>query len=136
MPGWLSWLSVSLQLRSRCHDLRVQAPLSGPMLTAQNLDPDSDSVSPSLCFSPLMFCLSLPIKNKHFRGTWVAQSVKQPTSAQVIIPWFVTLSPSPDSVLTARSLESASDSVPSSLPLPLLHLHSVSLSLSLSHTHK
>ena len=88
------------------------------MLTAQNLEPDSDSVSPSLCFSPLMFCLSLPIKNKHFRGAWVAQSVKQPTVAQVMISWSVSSSSASGSVLTAQSLEPVSDSVSPSLSDP------------------
>ena len=46
---------------------------------------------------------------------WVAQSVKHLTSAQVVISWFVSSSPASGSVLTARSLEPASDSV--SLPL-------------------
>ena len=68
-------------------------------------------VSLSLYFYPLMFCLSLPIKNKHFRGAWVAQSVKQPTSAQVMISRSMALSPTSGSVLTAQSLGPASDSV-------------------------
>ena len=44
-------------------------------------------------------------------GAWVAQSVKHLTSARVMISWFVGWSPVSDSVLTARSLEPASDSV-------------------------
>ena len=59
------------------------------------------------------------------RGAWVAQSVKRPTLAQVMISWFAGSSPALGSVLTARSLEPASDSVSSSLSVPL------SLSLSL-----
>ena len=55
---------------------------------------------------------------------WVAQSVKHPTSAQVISR-FVSLSPESGSVLTAQSLEPASDSVSPSLPLS----HSCSVSL-------
>ena len=58
---------------------------------------------------------------KHFIpwGTWMAQSVKRPASAQVMISWFVGLSPMSGSVLTARSLEPASDSVSVSLcPFP------------------
>ena len=34
-----------------------------------------------------------------FWGAWVAQSVKRPTSAQVMISWFVSLSPASGSVL-------------------------------------
>ena len=41
------------------------------------------------------------------RGAWVAQSVKHPTSAQVMISWSVGSSPASGSVLTAHSLESA-----------------------------
>ena len=44
------------------------------------------------------------------RGTWVAQSVKPPTWAQVTISRFVSSSPTSGSVLTAQSLEPASDS--------------------------
>ena len=44
-------------------------------------------------------------------GAWVAQSVKCPTSAQVMISWFVSSSPTLGSVLTAQSLEPASDSL-------------------------
>ena len=57
-------------------------------------------------------------------GAWLVQSVKCLTSAQVMISWFVSSSPALGSVLTAGSLEPASDSVSPSL--------SASLSLSLS----
>ena len=59
----------------------------------------------------------------------MAQSVKRPTSAQVMISQFVSLSPASGSGLTAQGLEPASDSVspPPSAP-PLLML-CVSLSL-------
>ena len=40
-------------------------PASGSVLTAQSLEPASDSVSPSLSALPLlMLCLSLSLKNK------------------------------------------------------------------------
>ena len=53
------------------------------------------------------------------QGAWVAQSVKRPTSAQVLISQVVNSSPTSGSVLTARSLEPASDSVsPSLCPSP------------------
>ena len=54
------------------------------------------------------------------RGAWVAQSVKRPTSAQVMIPCFMDSSPVSGSVLTDRSLEPASDSVSPSLSVPPL----------------
>ena len=40
------------------------SPASGSVLTAQSLEPVSDSVSPSLSDPPL-FMLSLCLKNKH-----------------------------------------------------------------------
>ena len=49
------------------------------------------------------------------RGTWVAQSVGHPTSAQVMISRSVSSSPTSGSVLTAQSLEPVSDSVSPSL---------------------
>ena len=55
------------------------------------------------------------------RGAWVAQSVERLTSAQVMISRFVSSSPALGSVLTAQSLDPASDSdLPLSLPLPYL----------------
>ena len=57
------------------------------------------------------------------RGAWVAQSVKCPTSAPVKISRFMRSSPASGSVLTAQSLEPASDSVsPSVTALPPLTL--------------
>ena len=55
-------------------------------------------------------------------------SVKHLTSAQVMISQLVSSSPVSGCVLTARSLEPASDSVSHSLSLPLPRSHSVSLS--------
>ena len=83
------------------------------------------------------FCYSSPNRPGHILnikvailgGFWVIQSVKWPTSAQVMISRFVDSSPTSGSVLTAQSLELASDSVfPSSSAPPLLAL---CLSLSL-----
>ena len=62
--------------------------------------------------------LVLLIKRGECRGTWVAQSVKRLTSAQVTISRSVSSSPAWGSVLTAQSLEPASDSVPPSLSAP------------------
>ena len=61
-------------------------------------------------------------------GTWVAQSVKQPTAAQVMISQFVGSSPASGSVLTAQSLDPASHSVSPSLSAPSLLILSLSLS--------
>ena len=68
-----------------------------------------------------------PFKKSFPGGTWVAQSVEHPTSAQVMISWFVSSSPTSGSVLTAQSLEPAMDSVSHSFcPSPT---HALSLSL-------
>ena len=66
-------------------------------------------------------------------GTWVAQLVKHPTSAQVMILGFVGSSPMLGSVLLAQSLGPALDSVCLSLsaPPPLALPLSFCLSLSL-----
>ena len=67
----------------------------------------------------------------------MAQLVERLTSAQVMILQSVSSSPASGSVLTAQSLEPASDSVspPLSAP-PLLTLRlSLSLSLSLKYKH-
>ena len=53
-------------------------------------------------------------------GSWVAQLVKRPTSAQVMISRFVGWSPASGCVLTAWSLGSASDSLSPSLSAPPL----------------
>ena len=62
-------------------------------------------------------------------GAWEAQSVEHPTSAQVMILRFVGSSPASGSVLTARSLEPASDSVSPSLSAPPPLAFCLSLSL-------
>ena len=66
----------------------------------------------------------------------MAQSVERPTSAQVMISWFMGSSPALGSVLTTQSLEPASDSVSPSLSAPPLLALTLSLSLSLSKVNK
>ena len=65
-------------------------------------------------------------------GTWEALLVKRPTLAQVMISGFMSSSPALASVLTAQSLEPASDSVSPSLSAlpPLVLTRALSLSLS------
>ena len=65
-------------------------------------------------------------------GAWAAQSVKHQTSTQVMVSRFVGSSPTSGSVLTAQSLEPASDSVSPSLSVPPL----LTLCLSLSKINK
>ena len=62
-------------------------------------------------------------------GAWVAQSIKRPTSAHVMISRFVSSTPVLGSVLTAQSLEPASDSVSPPLSVPPLLTLCVFLSL-------
>ena len=72
----------------------------------------------------LSLSLSLSVsQNKQIkknRGIWVAQWVKRPTLAQVMISWFVGSNPASDSVMIAQSLEPASGSVSASLSAPPL----------------
>ena len=69
------------------------------------------------------------VKTANSWGAWGAQSVKCPTSAQVMISRFVSSSPTLGSVLAAWSLEPASDSgspplsAPPSLVLCLLKIN-------------
>ena len=59
----------------------------------------------------------------------MAQSVKRPTSTQVMISESVSLSPLSGSVLTAQSLKPVSDSVSPSLSDPPLFMLCLSLCL-------
>ena len=75
--------------------------------------------------------MSISFKNV-FRGAWVAQLVKHQTLAQVMISQFMGLSPASGSVLTAQSLEPASDSVSPSLSAPPPLVCSVPVSLKIN----
>ena len=66
-------------------------------------------------FEPQPLHLQNGAKNRIYQGAWVAQSVKCPTSAQVMISQFMGSSPASGSVLTAQGLEPALDSVSPSL---------------------
>ena len=109
------------------------SPMSGSVLTTQSLEPASECVS-------LACALSLSKINKHFLkdfgGDWVAQSVGCPTSAQVVIWWFMGSSPVSGSVLTTQSLKSASDSVSPSLSAPPLLILCLCLKNKLKHLKK
>ena len=78
----------------------------------------------------LGICLMPPsctLKNE-YRGAWVAQSVRRPTSAQVTSSRSVSSSPASGSGLMAQSLEPVSDSVSSSLSAPPPFMLCLSLS--------
>ena len=59
-PGWVGRLTSAQVMTSR---LLSSSPVSGSVLTAQNLEPALDSVSPSLS-APTPFALCLSLKNK------------------------------------------------------------------------
>ena len=107
------------------------SPTSGSLLSAQSL---LRTLCLSLCPSPvhshsLSCSLSkINIKKKKDWGTWVAQSVKHLTSAQVMISRFVSSSPTSGSALTAQSLEPALDSVSRTPPFCPSPAHALSLS--------
>ena len=63
-PGWLSRLSVQLWLK--VSQFMNSSPTSDSVLTAQSLEPASDSVSPSLS-APPPFELCLSLKNKNIK---------------------------------------------------------------------
>ena len=93
--------------------------MSGSVLTAQSLElgEKTDKRTDLLCknlYSDRRESAKIP----GYWGTWVAQSVKCPTSPQDMISWFVGWSPALGSVLTAQSLGPASDSVSPSLSAP------------------
>ena len=71
---------------------------------------------------------TLKLKIRVLGGAWVAQSVKRLTSAWVMISQSVSSSPALGSVLTAQSLEPASDSVSPSLCLSPTHAKTKTLS--------
>ena len=106
------------------------SPAWGSVLTAQSLEPVSDSVSPCLS-DPPPFMLSLPVSkiNKCW-GAWVARLVKRLTSVRVMISRSVSSSPASGSVLAAHSQEPVLDSVSPSLSAPPLIMLCLSLSLS------
>ena len=126
-PGWLSQLSPT-SAQVMISPFMSWSPTSGSVLTAQSLEPALRSVSPSLSFCPSpTHTLSLS-KINIYRGAWVVQSVKRPTSAQVMISWSVSSSPMSGSGLMAQSLEPVSDSVSPSLSAPPPFMHCLSLS--------
>ena len=125
-------LSKPLQLRGIWVARSVERPTSAHVMTSQlaGSSPASGSVltacsEPRACFR---FCVSFSLcpfpahalslcfsKINKCRGAWVAQSVKRPTSAQVMISRSMSSSPALGSVLTAQSVEPVSDSVSPSL---------------------
>ena len=62
-PGWLSWLRCATSAQVAISRPGSSSPVLGSVLTARNLEPVSDSVSPSLSDPPpFMLCLSVSQK--------------------------------------------------------------------------
>ena len=80
--------------------------------------------------TPIIVTVGCQLKKTLPWGTWVAQSVKHLTSAQVTIFQFMGSRPPLGSVLTVQSLEPALDSVSPPLSAPSLLMFRLSLSLS------
>ena len=60
-----AWVAQSTLAQVMISHLVSSSPLAGPVLTAQNLEPASDSVSPSLSAPPSSHSVSLSKINKH-----------------------------------------------------------------------
>ena len=114
------WAFLSFEFLAQATHSPVLSPFH-PMLFACKFSPGHNKTNKLSQMRVFQF--------KAYRSwcTWLAQSVKCPASAQVMISLLMSSSPTSGSVLTAQSLEPASDSV--SISLPLLHSCSVSLSL-------
>ena len=80
-----TWVAQSVERPTSAHVMISRSVSSSPtscsVLTAQSLGPALDSVSPSLTL-PLPGSWSLSQEYIKHWGTWVAQSVKRPTSAR------------------------------------------------------
>ena len=101
---------------------RVRRAVSGEGGPGQKAWPAPRSQGRCLC--------SAPVREERGRCLgclWLSQSVKRPPSAEVMISQFVGSSPASGSVLTAQSLDPASDSVSPSLSAPPLLALSLSL---------
>ena len=81
-----------------------------------------------MCFLEFDVYVFPQVRNVFHWGTWVAQSVKRPTSAQVMISPSVSSSPASGSGLMAQSLEPVSDSVSPSVSAPPPFMLCLSLS--------
>ena len=114
---WNSWVYIN-EIRvvlGKADNKRFLQPTFSPPESSYNLEGSSKHN------------LKITLKQR-CKGIWVAQSVKRPISAHVMISQFMSSNPTLGSVLTAQSLEPASDSMSPSLSVPPL----LALSLSLS----
>ena len=108
--------------RSLCHSPPFQYAAITPTLF-----PPPEWTQKTLRISPVY----LQFKDKHLKhrswGAWVTQSVERPTSAQVMISWFV--SSSPTLALCSQHRARFGSSVPPELscarPLPKINKHPI-----------
>ena len=117
--------SLGQKIKSGSYKLTgiLQAASAGTLLRVYGQNGQANMDIVDNCF---VACKNQGGRGTGLGGTWVARSVKHTTLAQVMISQSVGLSPTSGSVLTARSLEPASDSVSLSLcPSPA---HALSLS--------
>ena len=125
--------TISLPLRHRCHLFSVLRTLKTHSVSnnssmwcrtvsckphAVHYIPKFTSLTTESLY-PFNCSSSFKTKKKGW-GTWVTQLVRRPTSAQVMISQPKGSSPASGSVLTAQSLQPASDSVSPSLSAPPL----------------
>ena len=132
-------LSKLLNVRSKwepegplcCTEAFNESPVISPPAPSHIFPSVSRALTKDLC-CVLPKCCNSPLfqsEGRNLGGTWVGESVEQPTSAQVMILWFMSLSPMLASGLTAQSLELASASVSPSLSLCPFPYHTLSLCL-------
>ena len=124
----------SLQQTRRWHHTTTDVPTCLSLMLNERIVDHGTPYVEEVCWIPSIGSYLLSEMQQLFKklgGAWVAQSVERLTLAQVMISQFVSSRPTSGSVLTARSLEPASDSASLSLSAPP-HSCSVSLSLSLS----
>ena len=122
---WVSEMNDSDILRERKGELEA---LCYKLQCYLNMELDQLNIYIAITYQCLIFLSKINML-RGAMGTWVAQSVKWPTSVQVMISRFVGSSPALSSVLTAQNLELALESISLSFSAPSLLVLCLSLSL-------
>ena len=112
-PASRSLLSAQSPLGVLCPPLPLPLPARSLSLSLSKISKHEKQQLP-VCAQNDPSCS----RNAPTGGAWVAQSAERLTLAQVMISQFVGSSPASGSLLTAQSLEPASDSVSPSLSAP------------------
>ena len=115
--GWGPWGFPPEQLAEQSHMSRTQQLDQSRFCGLGGESKSRDILGSRRCSYRFSINESVP-ETQTWWGAWGAQSVEPPTSAQVMISPSMSPSPASGSVLTARSLEPASDSVFPSLSAP------------------